>query len=160
MLYWNTLKDGLCYLRNESVSMKVFLLNMHEARILFDLGKPARHLIYSGYYFFSYENYWPCLTWSSKCRGSVSHGDIKFWFSGSANTGRHCLLLQFHLSYSIRCIMNFKKIADTSLKAKLSVVSVSERKSGSLTKIYKIFNRLFKVSSRNKFSKLNTLNIF
>ena len=34
--------------------------------------------------------------------------------------------------------MNLKKIADTSLKAKLSVVSVSERKSGSLTNIYKI----------------------
>ena len=28
-----------------------------------------------------------------------THGDIKFWFSGSANTGRHYLLLQFHLSY-------------------------------------------------------------
>ena len=27
----NTLKDGLCCLRNESVSMKVFPLNMHEA---------------------------------------------------------------------------------------------------------------------------------
>ena len=26
-----TLKDGIPYLRNESVSMKVFLLNMHEA---------------------------------------------------------------------------------------------------------------------------------
>ena len=42
-------------------------------------------------------------------KGSVSHDDIKFWFSGSANPGRHCLLLQFHLSYIIRCIMNFKK---------------------------------------------------
>ena len=30
-MLWNTLKDGLCYLRNESVSMKAFLLNMHEA---------------------------------------------------------------------------------------------------------------------------------
>ena len=29
-ILWNTLKDGLCYLRNESVSMEVFLLNMHE----------------------------------------------------------------------------------------------------------------------------------
>ena len=34
---------------------------------------------------FFYENYWPRLTSSSKCRGSVSHGDIKFWFSGNAN---------------------------------------------------------------------------
>ena len=33
------------------------------------------------------------------CRGSVSHGDIRFWFSGSVNTGRLCLLLQVHLSY-------------------------------------------------------------
>ena len=28
-MLWNTLKDGLCYLRNESVSMKLFLLNEH-----------------------------------------------------------------------------------------------------------------------------------
>ena len=48
-MLWNTLIDGLCYLRNESVSMKVFLLNMHEVRILFDLGKRTRHLIYSTY---------------------------------------------------------------------------------------------------------------
>ena len=44
-ILWNTLKDGLYYLRNESVSMKVFLLNMHEVRILFDLGKRTRDLI-------------------------------------------------------------------------------------------------------------------
>ena len=42
-------KDGLCYLQNESVSIKVFLLNMHEVRILFDLEKPTRHLIYYAY---------------------------------------------------------------------------------------------------------------
>ena len=24
---------------------------------------------------------------------------IKVWFCGSVNTGRHCLLLQFHLKY-------------------------------------------------------------
>ena len=30
-MLWNTLKDGLCYLGNESASMKVFPLNMHEA---------------------------------------------------------------------------------------------------------------------------------
>ena len=47
-MLWDTLKDGLCYLQNESVSMKVFLQNMHdEVRILFYLGKPTRHLIYS-----------------------------------------------------------------------------------------------------------------
>ena len=72
-MLWNTIKDGLCYLRNESVSMKDFLLNMHELRILFDLGKPTRHLIYYAYYI----------------------------YSGNANTGSHCLLLQFHLSYCI-----------------------------------------------------------
>ena len=44
-MLWNTLKDELCYLQNESVSMKVFLLNMHEVRILFDLEKPTRHLL-------------------------------------------------------------------------------------------------------------------
>ena len=48
-MLWNTLKDGLCYLRNESVSMKVFLLNKDEVRILFDLEKPTRHLIYYTY---------------------------------------------------------------------------------------------------------------
>ena len=48
-ILWNTLKDGLCHLRNESVSMKVFLLNIHEATHLFDLGKPRRHLIYYTY---------------------------------------------------------------------------------------------------------------
>ena len=30
-MFWNTLKDGLCYLRNESVSVKVFVLKKHEA---------------------------------------------------------------------------------------------------------------------------------
>ena len=46
-MLWNALKDGLCLLQNESVSMKV--LNMQQVWILFDLGKPARHLIYSAY---------------------------------------------------------------------------------------------------------------
>ena len=35
---------------------------------------------------FFYKNYWSCPTWSSKCRGSISHGNSMFWFSGSANT--------------------------------------------------------------------------
>ena len=30
-MLWNILKDRLCFLRNESVSMKVSPLNMHEA---------------------------------------------------------------------------------------------------------------------------------
>ena len=38
-MLWNTLKDRH-YLRNESVSMKVFLLNMRQVRILFDLEMP------------------------------------------------------------------------------------------------------------------------
>ena len=29
--YSREIKDGLCYQRNESLSMKVFLLHMHEA---------------------------------------------------------------------------------------------------------------------------------
>ena len=29
-MLWNTFKDGLNYLQNESVSMEVFLLNIHE----------------------------------------------------------------------------------------------------------------------------------
>ena len=41
-----TLKDRLCYLQNESVFMKVFLMEMHEVRILFNLEKPIRQLIY------------------------------------------------------------------------------------------------------------------
>ena len=45
-MLWNTHEDGLCYLQNEIVSMKVFLLNMYEVGILFDLGKPTYHLIY------------------------------------------------------------------------------------------------------------------
>ena len=58
-MLWNTLKDGLQYLQNESVSMKVFLLNMQEVRLLFDLGKPRRHLIYYAYKILFYKNYWP-----------------------------------------------------------------------------------------------------
>ena len=41
-----TLKDRLCYLQNESVFMKVFLMDMHEVWILFNLEKPIRQLIY------------------------------------------------------------------------------------------------------------------
>ena len=98
-ILWSTLKDGLHYPRNEIVSMKVFLLNMLE----------ATDSIWSGQFYMSfnllrilnffYENCWSRLPSSSKCRRSVHHGNIKFWFSGNANTGRHYLLLQFHLSY-------------------------------------------------------------
>ena len=98
-MLWNTLKDGLCYLRNESVSMKVFLLNMHEATDFIQSGQAYTSFNLLRILIFFYENYWPRLTSSSKSRGSVSHGDIKFRFSGNANTDRHCLLLQFHLSY-------------------------------------------------------------
>ena len=35
----NTIKDGLCYLQYESVSMKVFLLNMHKVRDFIQSGK-------------------------------------------------------------------------------------------------------------------------
>ena len=97
-MLWNTLKDGIHYLRNESVSMKVFLLNMHEAMDFIWSGQSYTSFNLCILNFF-YENYWSRLPSSSKCRRSVHHGNIKFWFSGNANTGRHCLLLQFHLSY-------------------------------------------------------------
>ena len=64
---------------------------------------------------FFYENYWPRLTSSSKCRGSVSHGNIKFLFSGNASTGRHCLLLQFHLSIKSGTSFNCEHISSFAL---------------------------------------------
>ena len=97
-MLWNTLKDGLCYLRNECISMNVFLLIMHEAMDFIWSGQAYTPFNLLHILIFFYENYWLRLTSSSKCRGSVSYGDIKFWFSGNANTGRHCLLSQFHLS--------------------------------------------------------------
>lgn len=63
---------------------------------------------------FFYETYRFGLTQNSKCRGSMGHGDLKFWFSGISHTDKHCLLFQFHISYQSRCIMSFRKIADTS----------------------------------------------
>ena len=66
---------------------------------------PSEHAQSYGFYLiraslnFFYENYWPHLTSSSKCSGGMSHSEIKFWFSGNANTGTHCLLLRFHLSF-------------------------------------------------------------
>ena len=113
-MLWNTLKDGLCCLRNESVST-VSLLNTQEATDFIWSGQGTSFNLLCILIFF-YKIYWPYLTSSSKCRGSLSHGDIKFWFSGNAKRGRHCLLLQFHQIYKIRCIMSFKKIADTSFK--------------------------------------------
>ena len=86
----NTLKDGLCYLRNESVSINVFILIMHEATDFIWSGQTYTSFNLLRIPNFLYENYWPCLTSSCKCRGSVSHGDIKFWFSGNANTDIVC----------------------------------------------------------------------
>lgn len=65
--------------------------------------------------YYKYQKYQPHLTSSSKYGGNKSHGTLKFWFSGNANMGRHCLLLQFHISFYIRCTMSFKKIEGTSL---------------------------------------------
>ena len=79
----NTLKYGPCFLRNESVSMKVFLLNMHEVRILFDLEKPAHNNFFS-----------------TKTSGLAYPEAVNVRKrQPSANTGRRCLLLQFDLSY-------------------------------------------------------------
>ena len=101
-MLWNTLKDGLCCLPNESVSI-VSLLNMHEATDFIWSGQAYRSLNLLCILIFFYENCWSRLTWGSKCRGGVSHGNIKFWFSGNANTVRHCLLLQFQQIES-KCI--------------------------------------------------------
>ena len=98
-MLWNTLKDGLRYLRNESVSMKVFLLNMHKATDFLRSGKAYTSFNLLRLLNFFLRKLLALLNLNSKCRGRASHGDTKFWFSGNANTGRHCLLLQFHLSY-------------------------------------------------------------
>ena len=88
--------------------------------ILFDLGKRTRRFIFYAYQGCFHENYWPRLTSVTKCRGSISHGDIKFWFSGNFNTGRHCLLLHIHLSYYVRCITSFQKIVLNSYTSYLT----------------------------------------
>ena len=77
-MLWNTLKDGLPYLQNESVFMKVFLLNMDEATDFICSGQAYMSFNLLRTLNFFYENYWPHLTSNSKCRGSVSHGDIRF----------------------------------------------------------------------------------
>ena len=91
-MFWNTLKDELCYQRNDSVSVKVFLLNMYEATNFIWSGQAYTSFNLLCILNFFYENYWPRLTWSSKCRGSVSYDDIKFWFSGSVYTGRQFVI--------------------------------------------------------------------
>ena len=92
-------KDGLHYLRNESGSMKVFVLNMLKATDFIWSGQSYTSFNLLHILNFFNENYWSHWPSSSKCRQSICHGDIKFWFSRNANTGRHCLLLQFQLSY-------------------------------------------------------------
>ena len=69
--------------------MKVFLLNRHEATAFFWSGQAYMSFNLLRILNFFYENYWPRLNSSNKCRESVSHGDIKFWFSGNDRTGRH-----------------------------------------------------------------------
>ena len=105
-MLWNTCK----------VSMKVFLLNMHEAMDSIWSGQAYTSFHVLRIPNFLYKNYWFSLTSSSECRGSARLGDIKVWFSGNANTGRHCLPLQFHLSYKTGCIMISEKISDISFK--------------------------------------------
>ena len=57
----NTLKDGFCYLQNESVSIKVFLLNMHEAADFIRSGPAYMSFYLLHILIFFYENYWPRL---------------------------------------------------------------------------------------------------
>ena len=83
-MLWNTLKDGLHYQRNESVSIKVFLLNMHKATDFISSRQSYTsfnllcilNFFYKKLNFF-YKNCWPHLPSSSKCRRSICHGDIK-----------------------------------------------------------------------------------
>ena len=99
-----------------------------------------------------YGFYWIWKSWY--VIGSISHGDIKFWFSGSGNTGRLCLLLQIHLSYYIRCIMNFKKIADTSFK-KLNFEKM-KKIAGDIIILYKCTKSHNHMSSGSWDTKWNT----
>ena len=98
-MLWNTLRDGLHHLQNESVSMKVFPLSMHGAIDFIWSGQSYMSFNLWHILNFFYKNYWSCLSSSSKCRQNICHGNIKFWFSRNAYTGRHCLLLQINLSY-------------------------------------------------------------
>ena len=61
-MLWNTPKDGLCYLQNDSVSMKVFLLSMHKATDF--IWSREAYMSFKLSHIF-YRNYWPCLTSSS-----------------------------------------------------------------------------------------------
>ena len=93
-MLWHTLKDGLCYLwgwkciyesfPSEHAQSYWFYLS-GQAYVSFKLLCNLLRILN-----FFHKNYWPRLTSSSKCRGSINHGEIKFWFSGNANTGRHC----------------------------------------------------------------------
>ena len=94
---WNTLKDGLCCLRNESVSIHSFSSEHARGYGYYLIWASYTSLIITHINFFL-RKLLASLNKRSKCWGSVSHGYIKFWFSGNANTGRHCLLLHFHLS--------------------------------------------------------------
>ena len=55
-------KDGFYYLQNESVYMKVFLLNMHEATGFIRSGKAYTSFNLFRMVIFLYKNYWPHLT--------------------------------------------------------------------------------------------------
>ena len=61
-MLWNTPKDGLCYLRNESVSTKVFLLDMHKATDFIWSGQAYTSFNLLQILNIFYENYWPCST--------------------------------------------------------------------------------------------------
>ena len=97
-MIWNTLKDGLLLAKWNCIHEN-FLSEHARSTAFIRFGKAYTSFNLWRILNFFLRKYWPRLAWSSKCRWSVSHGDIKFWFSGSANTGRQCLLLQFHLSY-------------------------------------------------------------
>ena len=60
-MLWNILKDGVHYLQNESVPMKIFLPNLHEATYFIQSGQSYRSFNLLCILIFFYENYWPHL---------------------------------------------------------------------------------------------------
>ena len=66
----NTLKDWLCYLRNETMQpWKSSFWTCTKYRF-YSIWESLRHLIYSAYWIFFNENYWSHLTWTVNAEGA------------------------------------------------------------------------------------------
>ena len=70
--------------------VKFFLLNIQEATRLLDLDKPNVTNLLRIFNFFL-RKLMALLSLKQLILGSVKHGDIKFWFSRNAYTGKHWL---------------------------------------------------------------------